>query len=210
MARKGTFIVLEGGDGAGKDTQVELLERDFSGRGDIVFTRDPGGTSTAHSIRKLVLAEYEEPLVAKAELLLFLSARAQLVEALIAPALLSGEHVICQRYGLSTIAYQLYGREHLVYRDMFEIIHAFATENLSPDLYILLDVDPEVGMKRTKSRKEGVRDRFEKEQIDFHKRVCDAYQTEIVTHPHVIVDANRSVEEVYRDVKSSVDRALGE
>jgi len=208
MKKRGTFIVLEGNDGAGKDMQVELLEHDFKERDNVIFTRDPGGTDTAHAIRELVLTDYKESIVPRAELLLFLSARAQLVDELIAPALSSGTHVICQRFELSTLAYQFYGREQFSHRKIFDRLHTFVTNNLNPDLYIFLDVDPEIGMKRTEKGKGSRRDRFEKEGIDFHRRVSDAYRTEIVKHPHVIIDANRSIEDVYKNVKASVEMAL--
>ena len=112
---KGLFVVIEGGEGTGKDTQIDLLKEKFAGREDVVFTREPGGTIVGEKIREVLLAKGSGPISVETELLLFLAARAQIVREIVAPALCAGKMVISNRFGLSTAAYQIYGRERPEY-----------------------------------------------------------------------------------------------
>jgi len=153
---KGKFIVIEGGDGAGKDTQIELLRKDFSEG--FAYTRDPGGTAISLELRTIV--QYNKDIVKEAELLLFLAARAQLVQEFIIPTLAEGRHVISNRFDLSTYAYQIYGRERQNMKEFVERASQFARNGAEPDLIILLDVPPEVGLARSRERHE-METRFE-------------------------------------------------
>src|SRR3989344_6494233 len=165
--RVGKFIVLEGGDGSGKTTMGERLKAELPY---VVYTQDPGGTALGEKIRVLLMADETKNIDVRSELLLFLAGRAQLVSEVIQPALKAGKHVISNRFGLSSIAYQIYGRER---RELISLYHSVSEEILQgfvPDACILLDVSPEIGIARVHSRPEEPT-RFDKESLDFHTRV---------------------------------------
>lgn len=202
---KGKFIVIEGGDGAGKDTQIELLKKDFGGD-NFVYTRDPGGTELGLKLREIL--QYGEGVAKETEMLLFLASRAQLVHEIVRPAVGEGKNVICNRFDASTIAYQIYGRERLFLKEFLLAASKFARANTIPDLVVLLDVAPEVALARLAHRDEKPT-KFEQEKIDFHNRVREGYLEGAKEFPHVVlVDANRSIEEVYKDVKAAVEECL--
>jgi dTMP kinase len=206
---RGAFVVIEGGDGAGKDTQVEQLRKAYAGRDDILFTRDPGGTATAHEIRQLLLREREEELVVRSELLLFLAARVQLIERQIEPARSAGISVICQRLDLSTYAYQVAGRQRPELKAHLDRLNAFATEQCMPDRYLLLDIDVETAIARTRDGKGDARDRLEREARDFHDRVQDAFRQEAARRSNVVtVDARGSVSAVHERVRTALQPLL--
>ncbi len=208
MDKRGKFIVFEGGEGSGKDTQIEHLQELYKARNDIVFTREPGGTGIGERIRALLMDHNAVHTDAKAEMLLFLAARAQLISEVIAPALDSGKHVICNRFGLSTIAYQIYGRERLQYMDFLRESTKFVVGEYVPNTCVLLNVTPEVGISRTKSRK-GEVTRFDVEKIAFHKRVQEGYLKHVSEFgTPVIVDADRSVTDVWDEVRSTVQSII--
>lgn len=202
---RGKFIVVEGGDGAGKDTQVDLLRKEFGTIG-FVYTRDPGGTKLGSQLREIV--QYEEGVAKETEMLLFLASRAQLVQEVVRPNIERGIHVICNRFDLSTIAYQIYGRERMSLQDFVRSASVFARGATVPDLVILLDVSPEVGLERIAGRSARLT-RFEKEKIAFHERVRQGYLEGAKEFPNVkIIDASRSIEDVYKDVESAVKAVL--
>jgi dTMP kinase len=167
----GAFIVFEGGDGAGKSTQARLLFRRLARQGcRVVLTREPGGTPVGRAARRWLKGG--SGITPLAELLLFAAARAENVDRVIAPALETQHTVICDRFTGSTLAYQGYGRG----LDM-ELIHqlnALATRGLRPDLTILLDMPPEPGLAR---KRRSDRDRFESEDVEFHRRVREGYRS---------------------------------
>lgn len=168
--RDGVFIALEGVEGAGKSTQVRLLEEWLRARGvEAVVTREPGGTTVGEEARRILLES--EHVTAETELLLMLAARSALVTEVIRPALESGRVVITDRFDLSTMAYQAYGRE--LPAAEVEAMNRFATGGLTPDVTVLLDVDPEVGSRR---RGGTGRDRIERAGVAFHRRVAGAYR----------------------------------
>ena len=199
--QKGKFIVIEGGDGAGKDTQINLLKEKL--KDNILYTHDPGGNEISLEIRKLIKSNNMSP---KTEFLLFLASRAQLADEIITPALESGKHVISHRFSLSTIAYQIYGRECSDYFEVFKNMSDFAA--LKPDLTILLDVDPKVGIERVEKRGK-VMDRFEKEKLAFHERVREGYLKHVSDFgDHIIIDASKPIEEVHKKVSEALKRLL--
>jgi dTMP kinase len=164
---------------------------------DHVVTREPGGTPLGEEIRKLVLEGGHVPV--RSELLLLLAARAALVDLVVEPELAAGKIVLADRYDLSTLAYQAYGRD-LAERQVREI-NAFATAGLRPDLTILLDVPTEVGVERSRGR--GSADRIEREEAAFHKRVAEAYRLLARQEEGVeLVNGAASAEEVHRSVKN--------
>jgi dTMP kinase len=202
---RGKFIVIEGGDGAGKDTQVDLLRKEL-GTANFIYTRDPGGTKIGSQLREIL--QYEETVAKETEMLMFLASRAQLVAEVVRPNIERGVHVVCNRFDLSTIAYQIYGRERLALKDFVEEASKFARGATIPDLIVLLDVPPEVGLERIVGRAVKLT-KFEKEKIAFHERVRQGYLEGAKAFPNVvIVDATRSVEEVYADVKSAVEAVI--
>lgn len=208
MVTQGTFIVFEGGEGSGKDTQIARLKELYSNRSDIVFTREPGGTNIGEQIRGLLMSHNTSNMDVQAELLLFLAARAQLIGEVIAPALSKGQNVICNRYGLSTIAYQIYGRKRSAYMEFLNQLNRFVVASHIPDACILLNVTPAIGIERTKNRA-GTATRFDTESLAFHERVREGYKKhagEFGT-PYVI-DADKSVEVVWKEVKEVVQSIL--
>ena len=200
-SRVGKFIVLEGGDGSGKTTMGERLKAELP---DVVYTQDPGGTALGEKIRVLLMADETKNIDVRSELLLFLAGRAQLVSEVIQPALKAGKHVISNRFGLSSIAYQIYGRER---RELISLYHSVSEEILQgfvPDACILLDVSPEIGIARVHSRPEEPT-RFDKESLDFHARVRLGLKKHVGEFgTPFIINAEKPVEEVWTEVLQAV------
>lgn len=196
--KRGTFIVFEGGEGAGKDTQIEMLKANVDSE-KFLFVRDPGSTEIGTKLREIVL--HDTRVARTAELLMYLAARVQLAEEKIRPALEAGIHVVSNRFDLSTIAYQIYGRERLELLTFVKQMSEYALGGIRPDIVILLDCLPEVGLKRTAAIKQ--LDRFEEEKLPFHERVRAGYLTHITEYKeHHILDASRSLEEVHKEVSN--------
>lgn len=199
MAR-GRFITFEGGEGCGKSTQVVRLAAALEERGlKVLLTREPGGTRLSELIRTLLKDEAEDPPVDRAELLLFLAARAQLVHNVIAPALEAGTWVISDRFSDSTVAYQGYGRGLPV--DFVRQANDFACEGLRPDLTFLLDLDPETAERRMRGREAATNtsaDRIERAGSGFHARLRRGFlELAAADAPRFsVVDASKSPDEV--------------
>ena len=203
---RGTFIVLEGGEGSGKSVQVGKL-RNMLPEG-TVFTRDPGGVETGEDIRRMVLSKSARGIDTATELLLFMAARAELIAELVAPALESGKSVVSDRFVLSTIAYQVYGRQRNGYLALVKDIFAAINRGCIPDLTIFLDISPDVGLARARSRLEAP-NRFDEETIEFHKRVREGYKSHLTDYgKSVTIDANKGIEEVWTDVQNAVQSVL--
>lgn len=167
--KPGLFVAFEGGEGAGKSTQVALLAEALQSRGlDVVRTREPGGTPTAEAIREVLLKPTEAPMAGRCEVLLFAAARADHAATVIRPALARGSVVLCDRYIDSSLAYQGAARGFGV-ADV-GAISAWATEGLLPDLTVLLDVEPGVGLARAKDG-----NRMEAESLAFHEQVRNEF-----------------------------------
>ena len=194
------FITLEGVDGSGKTTQAAMLARSL-GAGAMTL-REPGGTDAAERIRQ-ILADPATPLDPLAELMLFCAARADLVSRVIRPSLEQGRTVICDRFTDSTIAYQGVARDLGIVRvrELSEV----ATDGLSPDLTLLLRIDPAWGLDRAESD-----DRFEAEGIRFQERVAEAYEDIARREPSRVVpiDATGTPEEVHRLIMAEVESRL--
>lgn len=167
----GVFITLEGGDGSGKSTLSDKLATHFQNNGySVLRTREPGGTPLSEHIRALLLDKKSKlPLSDSAELFLFLAARLQHIEDVICPALRDGKIVFCDRFNDSTIAYQ--GCARTLGCEYVEHICKLATRDLEPDCTLLLDIDPEIALKRVL----GEKDRLESELLQFHREVRSGY-----------------------------------
>ncbi|HTY71343.1 MAG TPA: dTMP kinase [Actinomycetes bacterium] len=194
------FIAFEGGEGAGKSTQVRRLADALAARGlDVRTTREPGGTPAGRRIRELLLDRASDGLSPRAEALLYAADRAEHVAAVIRPALAGGAVVITDRYVDSSLAYQGAGRT-LAIADVARLSE-WATEGLVPDLTVVLDLDPEVGLARA-----GDPDRLEAEPLDFHRRVRQGFLDLAAAAParYAVIDASRDPDEVFADVAAAV------
>lgn len=194
---RGAFIVFEGVEGSGKTTQLQRVAVALRDRGlDPVVTREPGGTPVGEAAREILL-DPSRRLDAATELLLILVARAALVRQVIRPALEAGRVVLCDRYDLSTLAYQGGGRGLPI--DEIRQLNARATGGLRADLYVVLDVEASEGL----GRKAGTPvDRIEGGDRTFHERVAEAYRELAAAEPDVVrVDATREPDAVYEDVR---------
>ena len=193
----GIFIALEGPEGAGKSTQVALLADWLQDRGlDPLVTREPGGTPVAEQVRRILLES--DALTARTELLLMLASRSTLVAEVIRPALASGRVVVTDRFHLSTLAYQAYGRELPL--EEVRRMNTFATGGLEPDVTVLLDLDPATGASRKAAAGAGP-DRIERAGDAFHRRVAEAYRLLSGEDARVVrLDADGSPDAVHRGI----------
>lgn len=191
------FVSFEGGEGAGKSTLLQKLYDTLQKTGfSVLLTRAPGGTRIGTQIRELLLSEKTQGLSVYAELFLFLADRAQHVEEVILPSLKKGMIVLCDRFNDSTIAYQ--GSRGLDIQKIWELC-LFASQNLSPDLTLYLDLDPIQGLRRIQKERE--KDRIENEELKFHQKIRDIYHTIALKEPDRfrILDASKSSEQIYQD-----------
>ena len=188
---RGRFVTFEGGEGAGKSTQIKMLAARLESEGmRVVLTREPGGSPGAEIMRHLVLSGMGKLLGAEAETLLFAAARDDHVRNVILPALSQGSWVLCDRFFDSTRAYQ--GSLGKVAPDVLNAMQRVTIGDLKPDLTLILDVPVEVGLKRAAARRgAGAPDRFEAEDIKFHKGLRDAFHKISADDPKrcVLIDA---------------------
>lgn len=198
------FIAFEGGEGAGKSTQEALLADHLTAHGyEVVRTREPGGTPAGEAIRAVVLSPDYEGLDDRAEALLFAASRGEHVARVIRPALERGAIVVCDRYIDSSVAYQGAGRN--LGMDAVRELSLWATNALLPDLTIVLDIDPEIGLSRLNSR-----DRLEGQPLDYHRRVRQAFLDLAGTEParYVVIDATQNPSVMAEQVRIAVDARL--
>jgi dTMP kinase len=209
--KRGRFITFEGGEGAGKSTQIKMLaDRLDAANQRAIVTREPGGSPGAEIIRHVVLAGMGKLLGPEAETLLFAAARDDHVHAVIQPALDQGIWVLCDRFSDSTRAYQ--GRLGKVAPAVLNAMERVTIGNLKPDLTIILDVPVEVGMQRARVRRgNGVADRFEAEDIEFHRGLREAFRQIATAEPErcVLVDATADAAAVSAQIWTAArDRLL--
>jgi dTMP kinase len=192
---QGKLIVIEGLEGAGKSTAMQTVLDVLSKKGiTAITTREPGGTPIGEALRSIIKnPEYSESLEDKTELLLLYSARIQLIEQVIKPALKQGHWVVADRFELSTIAYQGGGRGLDMH--FIQSLSEFCLNGFSPDLILYLDIPPELGMQRVRTR--GAFDRIEQQSMDFFQRVHLAYLNHIKQQSNVVfIDASQLIEHV--------------
>ncbi|MFT4998125.1 MAG: dTMP kinase [Flavobacteriales bacterium] len=203
----GLFLTVEGGEGAGKTTNIKTICDFLSANNiDYIVTREPGGTDLAEQIRELLLAPREESVAVKTELLLMFAARAQHLENKILPALTAGQWVVCDRFTDATFAYQGGGRE--MGMELISQLETIVQEDLQPDCTFLLDLPIEIGMQRASLR--GDLDRFEQEKLSFFKRVRATYlmRAEQDVNRFKIIDASKDISVVARQLQSELQLLL--
>jgi dTMP kinase len=201
--RRGRFITLEGGEGVGKTTNLAFVAAQLEAAGiDVEQTREPGGTPLAERIREVIVAPSGEPVPPMAELLLIFAARALHIEGRIRPALDAGRWILCDRFTDASYAYQGAGRG--LGEAPVRWLEAQVQGELRPDLTILLDADPAIGLARAGAR--GAADRFEQERLEFFSRVRAGYLARAATEPgrFRIVAAGRPLDEVQADIRTHI------
>ena len=209
---RGFFITLEGPDGAGKGTQGRrLVEHLRRAAVDVLNTREPGGTPIGERIRQALLDDSHREMAAETEMLLFAASRAQFVREVVRPALARGTTVLSERYVDASLAYQGFGRGLDV--GLVRTVNDVATGGLLPDLTLLLDIDPAVGLERVQAAgRAGAAggDRLEQETLAFHQRVRAGFLQLARESPKrfVVIDAQGDAERVHREVVRAVDGLL--
>jgi dTMP kinase len=205
----GLFVAFEGGEGAGKSTQVALLAQWLRGQGvPVEATREPGATEVGARVRAILLDGPVSELTPRAEALLFAADRAHHVDTVIRPALDAGRVVLTDRYVDSSLAYQGAGRALGV--EELRRLSRWATDGLLPDLTVLLDISPEEGLARVRGR--SAADRLEQESLDFHHRVRQAFRAFAEDHPdrYLVVDASRPAGQIAAVVREAVATLLSQ
>lgn len=195
---------MEGPDGSGKTTQIDLLKKYLESKGyDIIITREPGGTVISEAIRGIILNKEYQEMSHMTELLLYASARAQLVNQVIKPALAEGKAVICDRFVESSAVYQGIGRG-LGVSTVYEV-NNYALGDVKPMLTIFMDLDADEGIKRKENQTE--LDRMELEDMSFHERVVEGYRQLAQLYPDRIfpVDATLPIEEIHSIIVKEVE-----
>lgn len=205
----GYFITFEGVEGCGKTTQIKLLSQFLSDRGiRTLLTREPGGCPIADKIRAILLDAENLALSPLAELMLYAAARTQHVTEIIAPALNLGEIVLCDRFCDATVAYQSFGRG--IDRGVIDTLNRHACQGVSPDLTVLVDCDPRIGLERARRRIEATsgprEERFELEALPFHQKVRAGYQQLAADDPDrfLIINGSDSIEEIFAAISTQV------
>jgi dTMP kinase len=201
--KTGLFIVFEGIDGAGKTTQINMLDKVLSKQGlDVVLTRDPGGTEVGEDLRDILL--WSGKIEPKAEAFLYAAARSQLVAEVIMPALRAGKIVISDRFSDSTFAYQGVGRE--IDSEFLELMNINACQGIVPDLTVLLDIDPE----QSKVRRDRPEDRIEKEGPEFLKKVRCGYLERANKNQqgYLILDGSLPKDKIFKAILEKVQKYL--
>ncbi len=208
-SNRGLFVTFEGVEGCGKSTQTGRLVAWLRERGyEVVLTREPGGTPLGERLRDALL-DVGGSMVAETELFLYLASRAEHTAEIILPAIERGSVVISDRYADASVAYQGGGRR--LGADLVRSLNQVATRSVKPDVTFLLDLDPEEGLTRLDGRASGrARDRIERETIEFHQRVREAYLAEAEREPErfVVIDACEDVETIARKIPAVLEERL--
>lgn len=203
---KGKLIAIEGPDGSGKTTQIELLKEYFlKNNYEIICTREPGGTDISEKIRDIILDNNNSKMSSMCESLLYAASRAQLVNEVIKPAILEGKVVICDRFITSSIVYQGIARNLGIER--IKGINECAVDGLKVDLTILISLDYEEGLKRKAKQKK--LDRLESSGSEFHKKVFEGYMSAPMFCDDIkVIDGNRSISDIHNDILSEIKKIL--
>lgn len=208
MVNKGKFITFEGGEGAGKSTQLKRLASSLCERGiDVVTTREPGGSPGAEQIRGLLVSGEPDRWDGTTEALLHFAARRDHLRATVWPALAAGKWVLCDRFADSTLAYQGFGHglPHEVIRHLYRV----AVGDFAPDLTLILDLPVETGLRRAAGRG-GAEDRYEKMGHAFHQRLRDGFLAIAAQEPRrcAVISADQNEDQVAREILAIIDERL--
>lgn len=211
---KGFFITFEGGEGCGKSTQIKRLVDYLTTSSSLKFiqTREPGGCPSAEILRDLIVKSQENEWQPFTELLLLLGSRIEHLKNIIQPSLLNGIHVICDRFSDSTYAYQGYARGMAI--DLIHSLHQQLKIDIKPDRTYFLDIQPEIGLKRSKRRLEqssSKEDRFEDLDLDFHHKIYKGFHKIIGQDPKrfCVVDASLSEDQVHAIIIEDIKKTWG-
>lgn len=213
--KNGFFITFEGGEGTGKSTQIKLLEEYLKAKGeDVVSTKEPGGTDVGLEIRKLLVCGDKDKFDAIAEALLYFADRHIHLTKKIWPAMENGAIVMSDRFADSTFAYQYWGYNKRVSKETLQQLYKIAVGDFKPDLTIILDIDPKIGLERSfnKAKTMDVKElRFEGREFEFHQNLRKGFLEIAKAEPErcIVLDANKSIEELHKDIVKIVDQRLG-
>lgn len=211
----GKFITLEGGEGTGKSTQVKLLAEYLQSKDcNVVTTKEPGGTEVGLEIRRLLVCGDKDKMDAVSEALLYFADRHIHLEQKIWPAMQDGKVVISDRFADSTVAYQCYGYGQRVKREVIDELYKIAVGDFKPDLTIVLDIDPKVGLQRSFAKADGMVEkelRFEVRELEFHNNLRKGFLEIAKQEPErcVVLDADKTVEDLHKDIVATVAQRLG-
>ncbi|MBR2034102.1 MAG: dTMP kinase [Alphaproteobacteria bacterium] len=211
----GMFITFEGGEGTGKSTQIKLLADYLVQQGIVpLITKEPGGTTLGQELRRLLVTGDKDKMDAATEALLFFADRRIHLSSKVWPAMERGEWVLSDRFADSSVAYQYYGHNKRLSMEDLDNLYKIAAGDFKPDITIILDIDPEIGLKRSFARNAVAAEqevRFENIDISFHHRLRQGYLEIAKSDPErcVVLDANKSIEELHQNIIKVVSERLG-
>ena len=198
------FFVFDGIDGGGKSTQIERLHSFLQTRKETIVCKDPGSTHLGEALRDLLLSKGEMPIDMRAEMMLFSTARTQLVQEIVKPALAQGKFVILDRFVMSTIVYQ--GHAGKLNPEDIRAVNGFATDGIQPDHTFVLDIPVDVAMQRLGD----TRDRMESRGVDYFAAVREGFLTESKSCDNCsVVDATQTVDQIATSIESIVTTIIG-
>ena len=212
---QGKFITLEGGEGCGKSTQIRLLEQYLRARGiDAVLTKEPGSTEEGKVLRQLLVTGDKDKFDAISECLLYYADRRCNLTKIVWPALQAGKWVISDRFADSTEAYQYYGYDKRVDFAVLQGLYKIVAGDFKPDLTIILDLDPQIGMQRSyaKAAEMEIKElRFESKKLEFHNNLRHGFLEIAKREPErcVVLDANTGIEELHKKIVAVIEEKLG-
>jgi len=215
MDFSGKFITVEGGDGSGKSTQIKLIEKLFNDNNfETITTKEPGGTEVGLELRKILLTGEKDRWDPISETLLFFTDRRYHLLNKVFPALENNKIVISDRFADSTLAYQHYGYANKLKKEEFDNIYKLSIGDFEPDLTLILDIPVEDGLKRSYKKSETMIEtelRFENMDLSFHENLRQGFLRIAKDNPKrcVVIDANKSVEEVKLDIKNKINEHFG-